>query len=342
MIYFLTTRKHRYTMDVCLRTDGKQLTSRVQMMSYGHLFLQKRLPVGVYIFADNERLDDKDRERAAFVWDQLDADGRSRLLNHPTRVLKRYPLLRKLHDLGINQFNVHRLTDCEVPERFPVFIRGENDHRGARTDLIQNRSELDDALAEIDRTWKARTGKIFTEFCDVSDGDGVYRKYSCFRIGKKILPRHLFFRNEWEVKGWERLDPHLLEEEREFYRKNPHADELRKIFDLAGIDFGRIDYGLAEGKIQVWEINTNPLLPVPHGGGGPARQPLHDAFNQKFISVFEELDESVVVDGESVELHRPAIDWWNVGRIPAEIIYRRFSRGSRSSRQGDDSALQVA
>jgi hypothetical protein len=40
----------------------------------------------------------------------------------------------------------------------------------------------------------------------------------------------------------------------------PHREELRQIFDLAGITYGRIDYGLRAEKIQVWEINLNPTL----------------------------------------------------------------------------------
>ena len=36
--------------------------------------------------------------------------------------------------------------------------------------------------------------------------------------------------------------------------------QLREIFDLAQIEYGRIDYGMLDGKVQCWEINTNPGL----------------------------------------------------------------------------------
>jgi hypothetical protein len=39
-----------------------------------------------------------------------------------------------------------------------------------------------------------------------------------------------------------------------------HVNELRKVFQLAGVDYGRIDYGVCHGRIQVWEINTNPVI----------------------------------------------------------------------------------
>ena len=30
--------------------------------------------------------------------------------------------------------------------------------------------------------------------------------------------------------------------------------------DRAGIEYGRIDYGVVDGKIRVWGINTNPTV----------------------------------------------------------------------------------
>ena len=51
----------------------------------------------------------------------------------------------------------------------------------------------------------------------------------------------------------EHYDQHL-----DYVRTNPHADELRKLFGAANIEYGRIDYTIADGRIQVFEINTNP------------------------------------------------------------------------------------
>jgi len=52
----------------------------------------------------------------------------------------------------------------------------------------------------------------------------------------------------------------FLDEEMHYLQSNPHQAELRRIFDLANIRFGRIDYAVADRCIQVWEINTNPRL----------------------------------------------------------------------------------
>jgi len=327
MIYFLTTRRHRYTMGNCLQTDGQALAPHVTMINYGNLFLRRRFPRGVYIFADLERLSPADLRRAETIWDHLASDGQSVLQNRPTRVMKRYALLRAMHARGQNQFNIFRLTEPNLNCRFPVFIRGENDHKGAMTELIHSQAELDRELRRIDKSWKGRAGKVITEFCDISDEEGIYRKYSAFRIDGKIYPRHLFFRNNWVVKAWKRLDPHLLEEERKYVETNPHHRELLEIFDVAGIDFGRIDYGVLDGKIQVWEINTNPVLLANFGGGGEARQALHDRFTETFVGAVRQLAQRVPADTGMVQLKKSPVAWWLAPRLPLEFLYRRLAPG---------------
>ena len=46
--------------------------------------------------------------------------------------------------------------------------------------------------------------------------------------------------------------------ELDWAQANPHAAEVAAVFRHAGIGWGRIDYGLHRGRIQVFEINTNP------------------------------------------------------------------------------------
>ncbi len=329
VIYFLTTRKHDYTIRICLNTDGTALADTVAPTCYGYVFLKNEFPPGTYIFSDLERLSLRDCQRAETIWDSLARDGRCRLVNHPTRTMKRFELLRALYARGVNQFNVYRLTDGTVPERFPVFIRGENDHKGARTGLLRTPQELAKAISRIDRTWKGRAGKMITEFCDVSDAQGIYRKYSAFRVGDRIQPRHLFFRHEWMVKGWKLLDDHLLEEERAFVAENPHEDQLREIFELAGIQFGRIDYGIVEGRIQVWEINTNPMILANYGDGGPARRQLQLAFRDAFVDAMHALDSPTGASDLPVRLPERAVPLWGAPRIPFEILQRRIAGGIR-------------
>ncbi len=62
------------------------------------------------------------------------------------------------------------------------------------------------------------------------------------------------------IKHADRCDDRLLAEELDYMRTNPHENELLAIFNLARIDYGRIEYSLYNGRIQVWEINTNPSV----------------------------------------------------------------------------------
>lgn len=326
MIFFLTTKRHDYTIRKCLRTEGRELVEHVRPLCYGRLFLMRRFQPGAYVFADLERLSTADRNRAQHVWDCLSSDAGCRVLNHPRRSWRRYTLLRTLAEQGVNQFNAYRLADDPRPTRFPVFVRGENDHKGPQSSLIRSQAELDDLCVALDRTWKGRDGRIATEFCDVSDANGVYRKYSAFRIGDRILPRHLFFSRTWCVKNWELLDAELLAEERRYIADNPHRDQLYSIFDRAHIDFGRIDYGVVNGRIQVWEINTNPMLPVDYGGGGPLRNPLHKEFRDVFVDAVRAIDVRSAVDSGVIEAVRPAVPLWAAAGIPWRNVARRFAR----------------
>ncbi len=303
------------------------LQTIVRPMCYAQLFLMRQFPRGTYVFADHERLTARDLDRLAKLCSQLENARGFQLLNHPARTLGRLPLLKRLRQTGINQFDAYRLSDHPQPKHFPVFIRGEDDHKGPLSTLIHTQQQLDHAYRTWDQRWGRTHRKLVVEHCDIGDENGVYRKYAAFRIGNRILPRHLFFSRHWCVKSWELLDEDLLAEERQYIDDFPHHDQLLQIFELAGVDFGRIDYGVKEGMLQVWEINTNPMLPVDYGGGGEARQSLHDAFNQRFIDAMRALEDGLT-DDTPLRLDR-TIPIWAAPQIAAEMIYRRALRGTR-------------
>src|SRR5262249_32517054 len=101
---------------------------------------------------------------------------------------------------------------------------------------------------------------IAVEYCHTADASGVFRKYSALKIGPRMLPRHLLFSRDWVDKTPDLVTEAFVAEEAEFFARDPHAAALARIFALAKIDFGRIDYGVKDGAIQVWEINTNPMI----------------------------------------------------------------------------------
>ena len=37
-------------------------------------------------------------------------------------------------------------------------------------------------------------------------------------------------------------------------------DVIRRAFDIARIDFGRVDFSIVNGRVEIYEINTNPTL----------------------------------------------------------------------------------
>ena len=326
MIYFVTTKRHNYTIRKCLKTSGSALNGVVEPKCYGSLLIGRTLPKGTYILSDLERLSPADLKSLSVFHQSVSDVPEIRILNHPRRTLRRYELLRMLHEKRINSFNVYRLEDNPQPERFPVFVRGEDDHKGPLSPLIQSQEKLDEVALQWSARWGGTRRKLVTEFLDISDDNAVHRKYSAFCIGGRVIPRHLFFGSSWCVKSWKLLDPNLLDEEREYIETNPHQHQLKNIFELAGVEFGRIDYGVHQGQVQVWEINSNPMLPVDYGGGGPARQWIHDWFATEFVNAMNAIN--LQTSGQ-VTLNRRAIPLWAAAKIPCGVAYRRLTRGQR-------------
>ena len=121
------TRPFGWTTAGYFNTYGLALKKRPKIIPYESLFGVRNFGPGVYIFSDVERLTDLTADLALQLWDRLDKAGKGvMVLNHPLRSMRRYELLRHLHDSGINDFNVYRLRDGVVPKRFPVFIRDES------------------------------------------------------------------------------------------------------------------------------------------------------------------------------------------------------------------------
>jgi len=261
VIVFVATRAHQYTVRGYLRHAGRQAPA-VRIESYERLLKARSVSVGTYVFADLERLTPTQLEKASIVWSQLELAG-ARLLNHPTRAMRRYELLRTLAEHGSNMFDAYRLTEARRPKRFPVFLRDENRHFDILSPLLATAEALDAAIAGLSAQGHYRDGVLMTEFRDTADEHGIYRKYSAFRICDAIVPAHVYFSRQWMFRRPDTmpLTPALLAEERNYVEADPHERQLRDIFELARIDYGRIDYGVdPEGGIQVWEINTNPTL----------------------------------------------------------------------------------
>ena len=273
-LHFVTTARNRGPLEWYLADLGRPLATLFVAHTYEALLAAPgvaTLPRGTWIFADVELLTAADRARAVAFHDALEDRGDA-TLNHPTRSLSRVPLLQRLHADGINDFAVHTLdrdgTPVGCPIRYPVFVREADDHHGSVSPLLHDRIALWRWLDHARATGTLPRQPLVVEFCDTSDRRGVFAKYGAFVVGDAIVPRHLFFSRDWVVKDWRLVGPRELAAERAYVADNPHAAALSDIARRAGIDYGRIDYGLRDGRVQVFEINTNPTItgrtPSPH------------------------------------------------------------------------------
>jgi len=293
MIFLCSTAENRMPADRLLGSlvQSGSLFWRILPVTYEALVRRgpPRHPEGTWIFLDAEILQPEMAARVADIHALLAARGPGvRLLNHPLRSCGRLELLRRLHAAGINRFRAFP-ADAPLPEdlRFPVFLRNGRDHMGSRTPLLADRTALAAALESAQAVGSGLAGWIVTEFEDCRESDGLYRKYAAMRVGDLILPRSLFFSAEWMLKMPDRLDPELLAQELDYLARNPHAETLRRVFDLAGIEFGRVDYAVADGALQIWEINTNPVtLRINHTWGG-ARGRTHHEFRDRLQAALE-------------------------------------------------------
>lgn len=262
MLYFCTTRRHDYVIKGHLNTLDRKSRLGIQSLSYSSLFTRRRIPAVPFVFADLERLDDRDLMQLVPYWESLDAAG-LKPLNHPTRYLKRYELLRKLYRLGINSFNIYRLDDDLSSVRYPVFVREVNEHRGSATDLIHDTAALQRELERLQGRFEPSALAVI-EYLDCRASDGLFYKYSTFRVSDHLIPHSVYASRIWQVKTENVVTPEVHKIEKEFLASQDHPSQLLEIFELAGLQYGRIDFAIVDGDIQVFELNSAPsLLPRP-------------------------------------------------------------------------------
>jgi hypothetical protein len=177
------------------------------------------------------------------------------------RSLRRYDLLGMLYRAGLNQFRAIRADEPVEGLHYPVYLRHANEHTGNLTPLLGNRVELERALDKLKARGCDPRAHLIVEFCETSSPDGLYRKYAVQRIGDRYIARHLNASRHWMVKSSSQvLDERLAHEEIAFVRDNPHSAWVREVFERARIEYGRIDYGVANGRPQAWEINLTPTI----------------------------------------------------------------------------------
>jgi hypothetical protein len=285
-----------------LHTWAPEIRGRFDVVSYDHLeqAVAQGTPLpeprpGTYVFADLERLSAAGMAAAVRFRRSLDSmGGRVRVLNEPDKVLRRYDLLRTLYGRWINSFDAYRLDERRTPKQWPVLIRRESDHMGAIGELIHDPAEL---AAALDRVAKSEAGLkdvIVVEYRETADAEGVYRKYGAFCVDGRLIPRHVLFSKRWCLKDPDLVSPERVAEELRFLEAMPRADEVLDVFKIAHVDYGRIDYSFYGDRLQVWEINTNPVLVYAKSAApGDPRRAVNDKFTALARDAFVALDDRV-------------------------------------------------
>jgi hypothetical protein len=265
MIYFVCTRKHDYTIRQFRDGPGSAIHDRIGVLHYSALLREKTAPYGTYIVSDYERLAKPIQRPVERMFDRIAAAG-APVLNHPVHSMRRPALLERLADEGINDFRAYRLRDRPKPKRFPVFIRWANDHDVVDPDLIPDQVQLDAAIGRelaAARETPQPDEKLVVEFIDTRCADGLHRKYATFRIGERFIPRQIHSSENWVVKRPDVDSAELAEEERRFLESDETVPLLHRVFDIASIAYGRIDFCFVDGRIQIFEINSNPTILGP-------------------------------------------------------------------------------
>lgn len=233
----------------------------VQVWSYDRLFRARKLPRATYCFGDFDRLTGWDCELAALVFRRLRAAG-ARVLNDPACVSQRFELLARLHREGVNTFRVWRLVDDQTVDRFPVFLRTISQHRGVETGLLSSQDEVASAAKELIAKGIPEKEIMAVEYAAEELRPGLFRKRAAYRIGERIVACLSVHEQNWVVKtgGKGIAGDELYEEEYRFISANDVPDVLMRAFQIASIDYGRVDFSTVRGRTEIYEINTNPLI----------------------------------------------------------------------------------
>ncbi len=305
MIHFLAPRGDDFTFREYLGNWGRGLAGRASILHYEDFASRPSLPAGAYVLAALDRFDPPALSVFAGLCDELSQAGPDvRLLNAPSVTLQRLPLLEELHRMGLNRHRAIPAAEDARELKFPVFLHEEHLHNGALTPLLETPEALERALGQLVVRGRRLRNLLVVEFCETADADGVFRKYSAFIVGDRILARSMERGRDWMLKhAVSEFTESALREEQDYVFQNPHEQALRRIFEIARVEYGRIDYSLKDGEIETWEINLHPTI-----GRGPGEsrrrlpaelEPLKQETKTHFYRLFQEAFEAIDVGGEA-------------------------------------------
>ena len=335
MIRFVVPRAEEFGIGDYLASWGRGVKDRIDILHYEDLPGRRAVPPGTWIFSSLDQLTPGALRLVCELQDQLRAAGMP-VLNDPRRVLLRYELLRELQGQGINRHGVSRAHEDATRLRFPVFLRECHHHSGALSPLLHTPADVDQALGRAALKGHRLEDLLLVEYFETADREGRYRKYSAYVVGPAVFPRGLGMGADWMLKAESnQFTEAMLREEHAYATEDPYAAQLRRIFEVSGAEFGRMDFAVKDGRVEAWEINLNPTIGPGRAMQWPdwvvaMRQPTRDLFDRRFREALEAID--TVVSTEPVPVrYSDGCLWEAVPMVrprPAEAMLVKLFRAA--------------
>jgi hypothetical protein len=317
MIVFVTTAAHAYTARSVGAFAG---APSIRRWSYDRLFRSSHVPKATWVFTDFDRLSPWELELAARAYRSLKFAG-LRALNDPAVTCQRFTLLRRLHQTGFNRFAVWSVEAGEWPDRYPVFLRAQSAHRGSFSGLLADRAALEGAIAERLARGVPRRELMAVEYCAEPLREGLFRKLAAYRVGPTMVPALCVHQSSWVAKDGELgvAGQDWYDDEYRIVEQDRHCAELLPAFATGEIEFGRADFGIVDGRAQIYEINTNPTIGIIKRHPFPVRLAADKLFQAKFGAALARIDtpesrERVKVKGTVLKEQRRRDRWMTKGR----------------------------
>lgn len=268
MIHLVVPRDQDWAFVNYLTGHGASLARDMRVVHYESLPAQRAFERGTWVFSALDQLAPGMERLVRTVAETLASEPGVRVFNDPRRTLLRHDLLAALADRGLNGFRVVRAGAAYEALRYPVFVRAERSHGGNISPLLHDPKEVRAWLGRAVVQGYAFADLLVAEFHDTASPEGYYRKYAAFIVGDRILPRSMAYGRSWMLKHEQtELSEAVMLEERAYLHADPHAAQLAEIVRIAGVDYGRIDYAVLDGRVQTWEINLHPTI-----GRSPGRR----------------------------------------------------------------------
>jgi len=293
-LIYVCSRDHAYTFgDLPEQLRRRGVSGRV--LSYETLWGRRFLPRGTYVMTDFDRLSPVEHEIAGRLYDHLREAG-LRVLNNPRHYRPRDSLLKILHAEGLNGFSCYLPSAGERPRRYPVFLRTIAAHRGTLSELLHDQLAADAALLRAIEQGFLLRDLMFVEYAAEPQPDtGSFQKHAAFRVGAHIIRANTVNDASWMAKkgteGVASAGQYLSE--RAEMDNYPHHDYAMRVFELAGLEFGRLDFGIVAGRPQAYEINTNPRMLLNLAHPNAMRRETLELVRSRLASAFADMTDPV-------------------------------------------------